>query len=293
MGYTHYWNQARDFTRAEWADVRADLAAILKHAQHEHGIALGNGAGDGGSSPEVSDDKVWFNGIGDDAHETMCINRVRPAKESWQSKRGNDFCKTARKPYDVAVVAVLCYLSTITRRDDPATGEPIVGSEAFTVSSDGDGAEFLDGLELARRALPSKANMLDIPMDVMRADRWCMPWVNVKDRTKYQVHFCVDGRGYVLRGKESYCFETHKALAQFLERTKRATYSKRHVVRWNDRVLEDCGREEPNIWNAYGSFDPERHARIGRAQSRVLATLFPVDPSCARQPPLYESSPSK
>jgi hypothetical protein len=28
-------------------------------------------------------------------------------------------------------------------------------------------------------------------------------------------------------------------------------------------------------------------ARIGRAQEKVLATLFPVDPACARQPPLY------
>lgn len=287
MGYTHYWTQVRDFTKDEWADIRADLAAILKYAQHEFGIPLADAAGDDGTSPEIDGDKIYFNGVGDGAHETMCVDRVRPPQESWQSRRGTNFCKTARKPYDRAVVAVLCYLSTITRRDDPAIGDPIVGTEAFTVSSDGGGSDFLDGLELARRALPAKANILDLPMRIMQDDRWHMPWVNMREGAKYQVRFCIDGHGYVLKGRESYRFETHRVLAEFLDRTKRATYAKRHVVRWNDRFVDDCGAVEPNIWNAHGSFDKGRHARIARAQNKALAPLFPVPASHAHQPPAY------
>jgi hypothetical protein len=69
--------------------------------------------------------------------------------EDWQSARGGDFTKTARRPYDLAVTAALCYLSTVP---DPA---------AFTVSSDGHGKDFLDGLAETRRALPHYANILD------------------------------------------------------------------------------------------------------------------------------------
>jgi len=42
---------------------------------------------------------IWFNGVGDDAHETMCIDFTGNGK--W------DFCKTACKPYDCMVVACL------------------------------------------------------------------------------------------------------------------------------------------------------------------------------------------
>ena len=58
MGYTHYWNQSRDFTRAEWSQIREDMEALLKDVQHVQGIPLGNGAGEPGTSPEISDKKI-------------------------------------------------------------------------------------------------------------------------------------------------------------------------------------------------------------------------------------------
>lgn len=289
MGYTHYWTQVRDFTVAEWSDIRTDIGDILKEAQHNQGISLADGGGEGGTSPDISDKFISFNGLGDDAHETFVVNRVRPTLDDdeirYGKRRGWDFCKTAEKPYDAVVVAALCYLSTITRRDDPKTGEPIVGSEAFKVSSDGKGADFLAGLELARKALPRKANLLDLPMAIMESDRWCAPWVNDSTCKGYEVHFCVDGKGYVLKlaTKESYCFESHVALARFLERNKRVPF------RTGGRTSFGAySAIEENIWNASGSFDPARHKRIGQAQAKILAKLFsPLDPSCAQQPPLY------
>ncbi len=116
MGYTHYWNQSRDFTREEWTQIREDMEALMSDVQHVQGIPLANGAGEPGTSPETSDTKIWFNGVGDDSHETFCLNRVRPPKEEWQNQRGGDFCKTARKPYDLAVTAALCYLATVPDR---------------------------------------------------------------------------------------------------------------------------------------------------------------------------------
>ena len=285
MGYTHYWTQKRDFTKDEWKTVCEDIGAILKYAQHDAGIALADGMGTGGTSPELLADKIWFNGVEDDSHETMSINRRRPPKEDWQSVRGRDFCKTARKPYDSVVVACLCYLSTITRKDD-AQGEPIIGTEVYSVASDGHGHEWLEGLELARVALPAKANQIDLPMDLMKTDRWCAPWINCKS-DKYEVLLFahVDGKGYVLNKNKSYCFDTHKALAQYLERTKRVDFGVRQVVSWSNR--QENYRIETDIWNAMGCFDEARHARIRKAQERALAKLFPVDVEHSHQPPAY------
>lgn len=287
MGYTHYFTQNRNFTKAEWETVTADLKAIVAYAQHEGGIALANGMGEGGTSPEFDANHILLNGVGDDSHEGFEIRRTIKTVPDYdgQENLAWDFCKTARKPYDDAVTACLCYLGSVTRKD--LNGEPIMGTEAFSVSSDGRGADFLDGLDLARKALPRVANLLDIPMPVMESDRWCAPWVNDKAKG-YEVRFCLDGHGYVLKQKtgESYCFESHLALAQYLDRNKRVQFKQRHVVRWNGAFQEDC-TIETNIWNATGCFDPPRHARIAKAQAKVLAKLFPVDPACAQQPPAF------
>lgn len=285
MGYTHYWTQKRNFTVAQWQDICGDIRAILDYSQNLAGIPLADGMGEGGTKPEISDDLISFNGLGDDSHETFQIARKRML-ESWQTKDrlGWAFCKTAHKPYDDVVTACLAYLATVTRKENPATHEPILGTEALSVSSDGFGSDWLNGLDLARKALPRYANVLDIPMAIMESDRWCAPWISTYPETVFEVHFCVDGNGYVLRPKtgESYCFESHAALAQFLERTKHADFARGGATGWGPYPAH-----EPNIWNASGSFDKARHARIARAQKQTLATLFPVDMACAQQPPAY------
>src|SRR5262245_50902910 len=111
MGYTHYWTQRRDLNADTWKQITEDVQAILAYVEHEQGIPLANGMGEGGTRPEFTADHIAFNGLGDDSYETLWIDRKRPPA-STSSMRGWAFCKTARKPYDLAVTAVLAYLST-------------------------------------------------------------------------------------------------------------------------------------------------------------------------------------
>jgi hypothetical protein len=282
MGYTHYFTQERSISVADWKSVLTDIQQILNYAQHECGIPLANGMGEAKTSPVFSKTHFAFNGLGDDSHETLHISRAKQTKPQYPGdNRPNwSFCKTARKPYDAVVTAVLCYLSTVTRTFD-ADG-PVYGTEAFTVGSDGRGEDFLVGLDLARKALPRLANELDIPLDVMKSDRWCGPWLRSSEKTLHEVHFCVDGHGYVGRGKEWYRFETHQALGKFLNDNKKATFAKGGSSAWGG-----YSKEEENIWSASGSFDQARHDRIARAQDRVLTKLFPVPAANAFAPPLF------
>jgi hypothetical protein len=257
MGYTHYFTQTRDFTREEWAQIREDMDALLKDVQHVQGIPLANGVGEPGTSPEITDKKIWFNGVGDDSHETFCVYRKRRAPEYPGDIRGGDFCKTARKPYDLAVTAALCYLATVP---DPAS---------HTVSSDGEGRDFLDGLAEARRALPRYANILDIPMDILRDDRWHGPWIHHFSQ-RYRFGFCVDGKAYIgefgskLNGARYYCFPTQAEAA-----------------RW---VLD-----HKDILDATGYFDDRRRRKLTLAQNKLFKAMVDNAELLGRnqQPPAY------
>lgn len=282
MGYTHYWTQKRNFTVSEWKVVSDDLRKILEYAKHEQGITLANGMGEGGTSPVFSTKSIAFNGLGDDGHETFYIERVIRKPDYAGRERGYDFCKTANKPYDAVVVACLCYLSTITRRFE--NGEPVIGSEVYCVGSDGEGHELVDGLALARAALPALANLLDLPMEVMKSDRWCAPWVNIKhEGCDYDVRFCIDGHGYVTNKKgEHHCFETHQDLARWLQLNKRVVFKS-----GGSTGFGGYGKIEEDIWNATGSFDRKRLLRIGAAQTVKLDKLFPVPAEHRKDPPAY------
>lgn len=160
MGYTHYWTHKRAFTNGEWQDVVKDLAAICTTAIAE-GVAIGDTLGESAlSGIQIDRDESgkWagFNGVGEDSRETFMIWQKRRPLDSWQSAkdRGGDFCKTARKAYDVAVTACLIYLESYY-------------PERFEVSSDGKPEDWQAGLALARRALPRLDNVLRIPPQVL------------------------------------------------------------------------------------------------------------------------------
>lgn len=156
MGYTHYWTQKKDHTKKEWAEIAKDVGLILDHIQTKHGVKLAKDYDEPDSAPLIDGDVIWFNGVGDAGHETFVVHRTRPPLEDWQKRatvsRGWSFCKTAEKPYDIAVVAVLCYLTSV--------------SQTFTASSDGEPADWQAGLEAVREALPRYANVLNIPQGV-------------------------------------------------------------------------------------------------------------------------------
>lgn len=127
MGYTNYWRRKRDFTIEEWALIRKDVLDVIVHCDRKK-IPLALESDFPNSGPRVNGSVVQFNGVGKDGHETFVVTRKMPEIQPWQLSRETgetfDFCKTARKPYDLAVCLVL--LSCVRR------------SPSIRVSSDGD-----------------------------------------------------------------------------------------------------------------------------------------------------------
>ena len=102
MGYTHYWEfkdniAPKDFKDGENKFARA--AELIRKAYNkvtEMGIEIADGMGEG--EPTISDREVYFNGKGDESCETFGI----------QANDGKwNFCKTARRPYDLLVCVSL------------------------------------------------------------------------------------------------------------------------------------------------------------------------------------------
>lgn len=136
MGYTHYWSHG-DLTPQQMGDIAASIRQIISEADgkptstaggyHTEPVKICGGRGSG--KPELSKTNISLNGNGPDLdHETFHIS---PSGES-------DFCKTARKPYDVVVAACLTFLAT---------------DYGFRVSSDGDHEDWQAGVDLCCKAL--------------------------------------------------------------------------------------------------------------------------------------------
>ena len=148
MGYTHYWRQLRDFTDTEWQELTRLTNLII--ADNE-GI-LSDGFGEGGK-PEVNGEHIWFNGLGEDSHETFRITKKKRAKEDYEEQEAYDrqgafeFCKTAHKPYDKYVVAVLCALYNMEVKV-----WPLGDGKIMSISSDGNTEDWTEGLFHAVRA---------------------------------------------------------------------------------------------------------------------------------------------
>ena len=100
MGYTNYWQPKKldlqDIPAQFWVDAHDILNNIISR-----GIVLANAYGEEkASASEIinkNDKTIAFNGLGKDSHETFCLS----FDGDW------NFCKTARKPYDIAVKAML------------------------------------------------------------------------------------------------------------------------------------------------------------------------------------------
>jgi hypothetical protein len=137
MGFTHYWTAA-PISAARWANVAADMhrlfAACKGGLAHEYNTP---------KIPPLADaETIVFNGLEALGHETFWINRD---SSEWS------FCKTAQKPYDVPVTAVLIYLAAL---------------HGYTVESDGTREDWQAGLELARLVWPERADRFAIPSTI-------------------------------------------------------------------------------------------------------------------------------
>lgn len=99
MGYTRYWTPAKD-------KVIPTLAIAILTTMLEYGKKEGIIESDETNNQclQISPEKIFFNGVGDNAHETF----------SYYPNSEWDFCKTARKPYDLYVCATLIVLKYFT-----------------------------------------------------------------------------------------------------------------------------------------------------------------------------------
>lgn len=157
MGYTHYFPQRRDFTPNEWMDVRTAAKRIIDTAKAEGVVVCFEY--DAADKPPVTDAKlIRFNGVGDDGHETFIVyRRVSDMGATWEvyanelKTRGEifNFCKTAAKPYDVVVTAILAAID-------------LMAPGALGIESDGEAANWEEGVRLANRAL--KGHVIPNPL---------------------------------------------------------------------------------------------------------------------------------
>ena len=108
MGYTHYWNFKKNPSKIENGNQKFITAVelIKEGVKQLTDIELAGGYGEG--EPIFSENKICFNGKGEDAYETcgICFNEPNTAYF-------RNFCKTKRQPYDVVVcLTLLCLKET-------------------------------------------------------------------------------------------------------------------------------------------------------------------------------------
>lgn len=109
MGYTHYYKIPKELNAKKFAKLSEELkcAAMLLPTEsnsaqmnHKGMIYLADGYGE--NEPEFTSELIAFNGRGEDAHESFYIQQ--------KNNEESDFCKTARKPYDLMVCVSLMRL---------------------------------------------------------------------------------------------------------------------------------------------------------------------------------------
>ena len=143
MGYTHYWRQLRDFTDTEWQELMRLTKLITASSGRD--IIL--------SEFNINNEEIRFNGYGEEGHETFLITKKKRAKRQYEEQEAYDrqgafeFCKTAHKPYDKYVTAVLCALYNIEVKE-----WPLGDGKIMSISSDGNTEDWTEGLFHAVRS---------------------------------------------------------------------------------------------------------------------------------------------
>jgi len=120
MGYTHYWFRKKDLSEG-WTEFVEDVKRVYKNLPKysetaggyykDRAIKICGGYGEG--DPVFDENEIWFNGDKEREldHETFHFPRVYNPPPYWSEPDEDgyyfDCCKTARKPYDLLVCAVL------------------------------------------------------------------------------------------------------------------------------------------------------------------------------------------
>jgi hypothetical protein len=181
MGFTHYWTRTLPVNPEKWAELNRITTEIVRLVEGKKTTTAGGYYSDKpvklarrkGKNTFAGDiftnnaEKIAFNGIGELSHETFYL----PGPESNDADAWS-FCKTARKPYDVVVVAVLTAANSLG---------------ILTWSSDGDPADHVDGIKLYTEAKYGKAPEIVKP-STDYVDDLCkvvQDWINTNVPAKF------------------------------------------------------------------------------------------------------------
>jgi len=169
MGYTHYWHHRRKFTKADWTRVSAAFSKIVEEAfllqiqlsvDDETPLSAHGRLGVKWLMEDAEGPFFQINGVGTLAHETFRIAQAGTSLQKWQrpEDKGFAFCKTAEKPYDAVVTAMLIWLESSYPKHIQA-------------SSDGYIQNWQDGMDIALRAFPDRPD-LDYPRSMRFDAQW-------------------------------------------------------------------------------------------------------------------------
>ena len=145
MGYTHYWYQKKSFTNEQWSKIQDYAEKLIFSMEGRKTLGHEKKQND---HVRVSERNIVFNGKRkyDLDHETFCLEKDMHLDQYDDPKKGAfNFCKTAHKPYDKFVTAVLMMANAIA-------------PDVLTVKSDGWRDEWTEGQKLLARWL-----IADIP----------------------------------------------------------------------------------------------------------------------------------
>jgi hypothetical protein len=106
MGYTHYM-RTDNWDKQDKLGFEKALPIVQKILKRHKDIVQFEC--DDSKRPLISKEQIRFNGIGNEGHETFMFINGESQGEFYNPTFS--FCKTARKPYDVAVCEVLLVLN--------------------------------------------------------------------------------------------------------------------------------------------------------------------------------------
>jgi len=145
MGYTHYWDRSTKLKQSKFEEFIEKVKKIVDGIKKEGAIGgvyyedkevILSGL-EGKDDPCINEHRVVFNGDVENGlgHETFVIEN-----SSGELIDKFNFCKTARKPYDIAVTAsLIAFKQTFPY--------------AVEISSDGEPSEWGDGLTLYNKVV--------------------------------------------------------------------------------------------------------------------------------------------